>query len=164
MSGTIYWTQNTPLGGAAAPAKVATGTTVKSMIQMAVPSTVAVRIIEWGYSFDTPASASIINVELYGNATTLTAGSSGTFTPAEYSSFSTVPSLVVCRQAGSGAFTETTPTSYRPLDIQTVVPPAQYVKQWPLGREPQSNLSTFVVVRVTATVTCGMYCYILWEE
>ena len=30
MSGTLYWVQNTPLGGAAAPTKVATGTTIKA--------------------------------------------------------------------------------------------------------------------------------------
>ena len=164
MSGTLYWVQNTPLGGAAAPAKVATGTTIKSMLQLTVPATVAVRIVEWGFSFDTPASASIVNVELFGHLTALTTGSAGAFTPVEYGSFSGVAGLTTCLQAGSGAFTETTPTSYRPFDLQTVVPPVQYVKQWPLGREPQSNLSTFVGIRVTATVTCGMYAYILYEE
>ena len=164
MSGTLYWVQNTPLGGAAAPAKVATGTTIKSMLQMTIPSTVALRIVEWGCSFDTPASASIINVELFGTTTALTTGSAGSFTPIEYASFSGVAGLSTCLQAGSGAFTETTPSAVRTLDVQTIVPPAQYVKQWPLGREPQSNLSTYVRVRVTATVTCGMYSYIIYEE
>ncbi len=164
MSGTLYWVQNTPLGGAAAPGKVATGTTIKSMLQMTIPSSVAMRIVEWGCSFDTPASASIVNVELLGTTTVLTTGSAGSFTPVEYASFSGVPSLSTCLQAGSGAFTETTPAAYRPIDIQTVVPPVQYVKQWPLGREPQSNSTTYVRVRVTATVTCGMYAYILYEE
>ena len=164
MSGTLYWVQNTPLGGAAAPAKVATGTTVKSMLQLTIPSTVAIRIVEWGCSFDTPATASIINVELFGHLTALTTGSAGSFTPAEYGSFSGVPGLTTCLQAGSGAFTETTPTSYRPFDIQTIAPPAQYVKQWPLGREPQGNLSTLVGIRVTASVTCNMYTYIIYEE
>jgi hypothetical protein len=164
MSGTLYWVQNTALGGAAAPAKVATGTTIKSMIQIAVPSTVAVRIVEWGCSFDTPASASIINVELFGTTTALTHNTDVTFTAAEYASFSGVPSLTTCQVASGGTFTETTPAGYRPLDVQTIVPPAVYVKQWPLGREPQSNLSTWVRVRVTASVTCNMYSYILWEE
>ena len=164
MSGTLYWVQNTPLGGAAAPAKVATGTTIKSMLQMTIPSTVALRIVEWGCSFDTPASASIINVELFGTTTALTTGSAGSFTPIEYATFSGVAGLSTCLQAGSGAFTETTPSAVRTLDVQTIVPPAQYVKQWPLGREPQSNLSTYVRVRVTATVTCGMYSYIIYEE
>ena len=133
MSGTLYWVQNTPLGGAAAPAKVGTGTTVKSMLQLTIPSTVALRVVEWGFSLSTPATASIVNVELFGKITTLTTGSAGSFTPVEYGSFSGVVGLSTCLQAGSGAFTETTPTSYRPFDIQTVVPPVQYVKQWPLG-------------------------------
>ena len=164
MSGTLYWVQNTPLGGAAAPAKVATGTAIKSMLQLTIPSSVAVRIVEWGFSLDTPATASIANVELFGHLTTLTTGSAGSFTPVEYASFSAVPGLTTCLQAGSGAFTETTPTSYRPFDVQTVVPPINYVKQWPLGREPQSNLSTFVGIRVTASVTANMYAYIIYEE
>ena len=164
MSGTLYWVQNTALGGAAAPAKVKTGTTIKSMIQMAVPSTVAVRVVEWGCSFDTPATASIVNVELFGHLTALTHNTDVTFTAVEYGSFSAVPSLVVCQVASGGTFTETTPTSYRPFDVQTLVPPVSYVKQWPLGREPQSNLSTFVGVRVTASVTCNMYAYVIWEE
>ena len=164
MSGTLYWVQNTALGGAAAPVKVATGTAIKSMLQITVPSTVAIRIVEWGFSFDTPASASVINVELFGHLTTLTQNTAVAFTPVEYGSFSGVAGLSTCLAASGGAFTETTPTSYRPFDIQIVVPPVQYVKQWPLGREPQSNLSTFVGVRVTATVTCNCYAYILYEE
>ena len=164
MSGTLYWVQNTALGGAAAPAKVATGAAIKSMLQVTVPSTVACRIVEWGCSFDTPASASIVNVELFGTTTVLTTGSAGAFTPVEYSSFSGVSALTSCLQAGSGAFTETTPAAYRPIDIQTVVPPAQFVKQWPLAREPQTNFTTYVRIRVTATVTCNCYCWICWEE
>jgi len=164
VSGTLYWVQNTAQGGAAAPVKVATGTTIKSMIQIAVPSTVAVRIVEWGCSFDTPASASIIACELFGTTTALTHNTDVTYTALEYASFSAVPSLTTCQVASGGAFTETTPSAYRPFDWQLIVPPAQFVKQWPLGREPQSNLSTYVRVRVTASVTCNMAAYILWEE
>jgi hypothetical protein len=166
VSGTLYWVQstNTGAGLATAPTKVATGTALKSIMQITIPSTVACRIVEWGCSFDTPASASIINVELFATATILTVGSSGTYAPVEYGTFSGVPALTTCQQAGPGAFTEVTPVAYRPIDLQTIIPPAQYVKQWPLGREPQSNLSTFVRVRVTATVTCGMYAYIIYEE
>lgn len=161
MSGTLYWGQTGLAGGAAAPVKIATGTAVKTMLQISTPATVAVRIVEWGCSFDTPASASIINVELFGHTVAMTGGAA--YTPVEYSSFSGVPSLTTFLQA-STAFTEATPTAYRPFDLQTMVPPAQFVKQWPLGREPQSNFSTYVGIRVTATVTCNMYAYVIWEE
>jgi hypothetical protein len=164
MSGTLYWVQNAAFATTAAPVKVATGTAIKTMIQIGVPSTVAVKVVEWGCSFDTPASASIINVELFGCTGAASTGTA--ITPMEYGTFSGVPSLCV----GGAALTcwapgtEGTVAAYRPFDLQTIVPPAQYVKQWPLGREPQGNLSTFVRVRVTANVTCNMYAYIIWEE
>lgn len=164
MSGTLYWVQNCAQGGAAAPIKVATGATIKSMIQVLIPSTVACRVVEWGCSFDTPASASIINVELFGTTTALTHNTDVTYAPVEYGSFSGVTALTTCQAAAGGAFTETTPSAYRPCDLQTIVPPFNYVKQWPLGREFQSNVTTYIRVRVTATVTCGMYAYIIYEE
>ena len=108
------------------PVKIATGAAVKTMLQISTPSSVAARIVEWGCSFDTPASASIINVELFG--TTVGATSGTAITPTEYGKLSAVPSLTTCIWAPS---TEGTVANYRPMDLQTVVPPAQYVKQVP---------------------------------
>ena len=164
MSGTLYWVQNAAYPTTAAPVKVATGAAIKTLIQIGIPSTVAVRVIEWGISFDTPATASIIACELFGCTGAASTGTA--ITPVEYSSFSAVPSLCVggtaltCFSPG----TEGTVAAYRPMDWQLITPPAQYVKQWPLGREPQSNLSTFVRVRVTASVTCNAAAYVIWEE
>jgi hypothetical protein len=164
MSGTQYWVQNGAFATTAAPVKVATGTAVKTMIQVGVPSTVAVKVTAWGISFDTPATASIINAELFGCTGAASTGTA--ITPMEYGTFSAVPSLCVggtaltCWAPG----TEGTVAAYRPMDLATIVPPAVYVRDWPLGREPQTNLSTFVRVRVTATVTCNCYCWIIWEE
>ena len=76
------------------------------MLQLTIPSTVALRVVEWGFSLDTPATASIVNVELFGHLTTLTTGSAGSFTPVEYGSFSGVVGLSTCLQAGSGASTK----------------------------------------------------------
>jgi hypothetical protein len=164
MSGTLYWVQNAALPTTAAPVKVATGTSIKTLLQIGIPSTVAVRIVEWGISFDTPASASIIAVELFGCTGAVSGGTS--FTPVEFGTFSGVPSLCV-GGATATCFSPTgegTVAAYRPMDLQLITPPAQYVKQWPLGREGQQNLSTFVRVRVTASVTCNTYAYVIWEE
>ena len=159
MSGTLYIAMNAAYPTTAAPVKIATGTAVKTMLQISTPASVAARIVEWGCSFDTPATASIINVELFGTTVAATGGTG--ITPTEYSSFSGVPSLTTVTWAPS---TEGTVANYRPLDLQTIVPPYVYDKQWPLGREPQINLSQYVRVRVTASVTCNMYTWILWEE
>lgn len=164
MSGTIYQVQNALYPTTAAPVKVATGTAIKTLLQVAIPATVAVRVVEWGISFDTPASASAITTEFFSCTGAASTGTS--ITAFEYSSFSGVPSLCVggtaltCFSPG----TEGTVAAYRTCDLQLIVPPAIYVKQWPLGREFQSTLSTFLRVRVTASVTCNAFTYILWEE
>ena len=152
MAATIYQVQNAAYPTTAAPVKVATGAAIKTLLQIAVPaSTVSIRIVEWGISFDTPASASIIACELFGCTGAASTGTA--ITPTEYSSLSGVASLcpggaaLTCFSPG----TEGTVAAYRPFDLQLVVPPAQYVHQWPLGREPMTNVSTFVRVRVTAT-------------
>ena len=163
MSGTIYMAQNGAIQTTAAPAKIATGAAIKTMLQLATPSTVTARIVEWGISFDTPATASIINVEL---VQTDVAATVTTFTPEPYSDPNAVLSLCVGGTAATGfnATAEGTTTVTRTFDLQTIVPPAQYVHQWPLGREPVLPVSKFLRVRVTASVTCNCYCWILWEE
>jgi hypothetical protein len=162
MSGTLYWMMNAAIPTTAAPVKVATGTAIKTLLQVAIPSTVAIRVVEWGISLDTPASASIVACELFG--TTVVATGATAVVPTEYGSFSGVASLTAGTNTGFSPTGEGTVANYRPMDWQLVVPPAQYVKQWPLGREPQSNLSTFVRVRVTATVGCNAATYVVWEE
>ena len=164
MSGTIYWAGNATAPTTAAPVKVATGTAIKTLLQIGIPSNVALKIVEWGISFDTPASASIITAELF--ATTVAATGGTSLTPSTYNDLGAVPSLCV---GGTGATcfspgTEGTVANYRPVDWQLIVPPAQFVKQWPLGSEFQTNVTTFMRIRVTASVTANALCYILWEE
>lgn len=164
MSATIYWVQNAAFQTAAAPVKVATGTSIKTLLQVATPATVTARIVEWGISFDAPASASIVAVELFqANA----AGTGGTsITPQAYSDPNAVASLCVGGTAAT-CFSPATvsPTgTVRNFDLQLITPPAQYVKQWPLGREPVLPISNFLQVRVTASVTCNTLCYVIWEE
>jgi len=161
---TLYQVQNAAFPTTAAPVKVATGTSIKTLLQIGVPSTVAIKIVEWGISFDTPASAAIITAELFGCTGAASTGTS--ITPSEYSSFTGIASQC----AGGAALTcwspgtEGTVAAYRTFDLQLIVPPAQYVKLWPLGREPQANYSTFVRARVTSNVTCNALVYVIYEE
>jgi hypothetical protein len=160
----LFWVQNCAIQTTAAPVKVATGTSVKTLLQIGVPSTIAIRVVEWGISLDTPASASIVSAELF--ACTGAASTGTSITPSTYNDLGAVASQC----AGGAALTcfgptaEGTVAATRPFDLQLLTPPCTYVKQWPLGREPQTNVSTFVRVRVTASVTCNSYSYVIWEE
>jgi hypothetical protein len=49
------------------------------------------------------------------------------------------------------------------FDTQFVAPTNQYVKQFPLGREPVIELSKFGRIRVTAGAAVNAYCYMVVE-
>jgi hypothetical protein len=62
------------------------------------------------------------------------------------------------------AVTEGTVANYNAFDLQLVAPTGQYVKQWPLGREPSAALSTFVRIRVTAGADVNCHCYVIFKN
>lgn len=161
---TLYWVQNAAFQTTAAPVKVATGTAIKTLLQVATPSTQRIKIVEWGYSLDTPASASIVAVELVQTDVAATTGTA--ITPQPYDDPNDPPSFCV----GGTALTcfsptvEGSTTVTRSGGLHLVVPPYLYEKQWPLGREWSVPVSRFLRVRMTATVTCNVYTYLVWEE
>jgi hypothetical protein len=160
----LYWAQSCAFSTTAAPVKVATGTAIKTLLQVATPSTERIKVVEWGISFDAPASASVIACELVQTDVAATTGTS--ITPAPYDD----PNLPASLCVGGAAATcfqpsvEGSTTVTRPGDLQLIVPPYTYVKQWPLGREFGVPVSKFLRVRVTASVTCNAYAYVIWEE
>ena len=164
MSGTLFAVYNGALPTTAALVKVTTGTAIKTMLQVATPSTVTIKVVEWGISFDGSAAATPIEVELIQTdvAATVTA-----VTPEPYNLVSDAPaSLCVGGTAATGytASAEGTITATRILDAQLISPTNQYVKQFPLGREPFIPVSKFLRIRVTAAAAVNAYCYIVWEE
>ena len=161
---TLYWAQNCAFSTTAAPVKVATGTAIKTHLQVATPATQRIKIVEWGFSLDTPASASIVAVELVQTDVAATTGTA--ITPQPYDDANDPPSFCI----GGTALTcfqptvEGSTTVTRAGALKLIVPPYDYEKQWPLGREFSVPVSRFLRIRMTATVTCNAYCYIIWEE
>jgi hypothetical protein len=150
----------------AAVSKVSTGTTLKTLLQIAPPSTLNLRVVEWGISFDGSSAATPIQCELVetSGAATVTALSSadavllndpgGLGTQLTFGTTST----------GITASGEGTPSTSRLLDYQLVAPTNQYVIQYPLGHEPLVQASKFLRVRVTAGASVGAICYVVWKE
>src|SRR6266536_3630244 len=60
----VFSVVNGAAGNAAAPVKVTTGTTIKTMLQLATPATKAITVISWWVSFDGTAAATPIACEL----------------------------------------------------------------------------------------------------
>lgn len=159
-----YFVGNFAIPTTAAPVKVATGTAIKTLLQLATPSTAEIKIINWGISFDGNAAATPIQVELFGTTVAATAGTS--ITPQTWGNTNGPASLCV---GGTGATcfspgTEGTVANYRPLDLQLIMGTNGFDKQFPLGREPMVAISQFVRIRVTAGASVNCHCWIIWEE
>lgn len=162
---TLYFIQNAVRPTAAAPVKQPTGTAVRTMLQIATTTTQGLYIVEWGISFDGSAAATPIEVELFGctgaatMSTALAAADVQNMTDANGPAVAVLQFGTALTAFATAAATEGTVANYRPFDEQLIAPTSQYVKQWPLGREPEIAASQFVRVRVTApaTVNCKIY-------
>jgi len=160
----LYFAANGAIPTTAAQVVVSTGTAIKTLLQIATPATTDIKIIEWGISFDGSAAAAGIKTELFGTTVAATSGTS--LTPTVWGNPNAPASLCV---GGTGATcfspaTEGSAANVRMFDVQLIQPTTQYIKQYPLGREPWIAVSQFIRVRVTAAAAVNCYCYIIWDE
>jgi hypothetical protein len=160
--------QNGAMPTTAAPVKVTTGTAIKTMLQIKLPSGVQGKIIEWGVSFDGSAAATPIECELVETgsvAATVTAFVSNDITRMDPNDIDPTTAIVTVGTAASGytASAEGTVTATRELDFQLVAPTNQYIKQFPLGREPGFGNANILRIRVTAGAAVNCYCYVVVE-
>jgi len=164
--GTLYIATTGAAPTTAASVLVATGTAIKTLLQVATPSTRSIKIVEWGISFDgsaaaTPGKCELIQTDV---AATVTAHVAAGVQP--YDDEGAPASVMTLGTAATGynASAEGTTTVSRYGDLQLLPPTAPYVKQWPLGREFKVGVSKFLRVRVTFGTTVNAYAYIIWEE
>lgn len=162
--GILYVAYNGAAGTAAAPVKVTTGTAIKTLLQIATPTTTQIKVVEWGISFDgAPSAIQCELVDTAAIAATVTAHvAAGVQT---YDDPNAPASLMTLGTAATGytASAEGTVVAARTGDLQ-IVSGNQYIKQFPLGREFKVGISRFLRVRVTAAVAVNASCYVVWEE
>ena len=163
----LYLITNGALPAAAAPVAVTTGTAIKTLLQLK-PFNRA-RIVEWGISFDGSAAAAPIKVELLETGTvfaTVTASVDADIVKYEGTdqAVASVMGLTLGTAAtGYTASAEGTVTTSRLFDVQYVAPTNQYVKQFPLGREPCLVIGNSCRIRVTAAAAVNAYCYMVLD-
>jgi hypothetical protein len=162
----LYFAANGPAPTTAAQVPVTTGTAIKTLLQLATPSTETLRVVEWGISFDGSVAATPIRCELIQTnvAATVTAHVAAGVPPFNHANAPASMLTLGTAATGYTATAEGTITSTKMFDVQFVAPTGQYVKQFPLGREPELGVSLFLRVRVTAAAAVNAYCYIIWEE
>jgi hypothetical protein len=171
MAAKTYMVYNGPDVTTAAPAKVTTGTAIKTMLQL--KASVPLRVIEWGCSFDGTAAATPGVVELVDTGTvaaTVTAFATGDVqtygdpnAPANTSGTSGVPLNLGTAASGYTASAEGSTTVTRQGDLQLIAPTSQYLKQWPLGREFEVAAGDILRVRMTFGTAVNALCYVVFE-
>lgn len=167
----IYKIYNGPMQTTAAPAKVATGTSIKTLMQIKPSSTIQAKILEWGISFDGSAAATPGVVELIETdvaATSLTAYVANDITKFDSDALQGGDPTTNLLQVGTSASgytagSEGSITVTRDFDVQLIAPSSQYVFQFPLGREPVIRTDKFMRVRVTFGTTVNALCYVLLQ-
>lgn len=155
----------------AAFATVTTGTAIKTMLQVKPSATLPLKIVEWGISFDGSAAATPIKVELIETnvAATVTASAAADITKLDGQALAAGDVTTNIIQVGttSTGYTATSEgsiTAIRNLDApQFIAPTNQFIKQFPLGREPVVQVSQFARIRVTAGAAVNAYCYMIVE-
>jgi hypothetical protein len=159
-----FWAGNGVEPTTASRVAVATGTAIKTLLQIAPPSTKEIIPVAWGIAFDGITNAVPGILELIETDVAATGGTS--LTPTPYSNPNGPASLCV----GGAALTcfsptgEGTITAVRTADVQFVAPTNQYGLQWPLGREFRVRASKFLRVRAKFAATVNAIVWVQWEE
>lgn len=142
--------------------EVATGTALKTLLQVATPSTTDIRILGWGCSFDGVAPTNpagklqLVDVNVAATVTTLT--------PEKWGSDDNPASLCVGGASATGynASAEGSITGSRILDPQNIHPQSGYAVWFPKG--PKVKASRFVRVRAHFSVDINAVPWVVWEE
>ncbi len=170
MTAKTYAVMNGAAPGAAATVVGTTTTQIKTHIQLATNTTTpAIRYVEWWAEFDGSTAATPIKVELIrhtgGAQTTLTAYVAGDIAKVNDPNAPTSSIQLGTALSGySNTTTEVTPTGAVSLETHFVPPTSGIYVQFPLGREPEIQVSAFSRLRTTATAGVNIYAGLMWEE
>jgi hypothetical protein len=165
-----YKVWNGPAPTTAAQQSVTTGTAIKTMLQVATPSTRQIQLIAWGFSVDDPPGADAV-VELLQTdvAATVTAHVASGIQPLDPNG---TPSLCVGGTALTGytASVEGATTASRTFDTVSLSSvsgesPLTYTYQWMPDERPIVAVSRFLRVRATTPTTAvDMRCWVVFNE
>lgn len=164
----IAW--NGPMPTTAAQASVTTGTSIKTMLQIATPSTRRLQVVAWGFTLDDPPGADgVIELLTTDNGATVTAHVASGVQPVDPGD---PASLVTLSTTATGytSTSENTPTVTRVFDTVSLNGAGSIEAQFKHerfylpGRGPIVPVSTFLRIRATTPTTASdMRCWIRWE-
>lgn len=154
----------------AAQASVTTGTAIKTMLQIATPSTRQIQLIAWGFSIDDTSGADgVVELLQVDVAATVTAHVAAGVQPLDPNAPASLMTLGTSA-TGYTATAEGTPTASRVFDAislsaTTSESPYTYVYQWMPDERPIIAVSKFLRVRATTPTTAvDLRTWIVWDE
>ena len=159
-----------PAPTTAALAALTTNTAIHTLLQIATPSTRAISVLSWGFSFDDPPGAdAVCELVTTDVAATVTAHVASGVMPLDPNG---AASLMTLSTSGTGynASAEGTPTSCRVHDVVSLSSasgesPLVYTYQFMPDERPVVGVSKFLRVRVTTPTTgVGARCWVVWDE
>jgi hypothetical protein len=152
-----YIAFNAAVPTTAAMTAVATGTAIKTLLQVTAPSTRRLTVVRWGITFT--GSPSAIQVELI-HTTTVAGGSPTAVTP----TILTDGAPASLATAGFSPSSEgTVVATTRVFDTQ-ILSTNNYSYEFSLGREPILPVSGVLRVRTTSAASVSATCWVAWEE
>jgi len=164
---------NGPAPGAAQQLAVTSGTSIKTMLQLATPSTKSIIVNAWGITHDghascTSASAELVVVEDPATVTAFSTSGVNDITRFQPNDDETLLSLGTIL-SGYTSTSENTASlaTVDVLDSVYLVPTTadRHIMQWPLGEQPIVAASRFLRVRVTmAGNATNVRTWIEWTE
>lgn len=160
-----YMTYNGPMVTTGAYVPVATGTAIKTLLQVKAPALAP--MIVWGVGIDfdgtgtTPVKCELIDTGTV--AATVTAHVAAGVQPY---GLSTIASQVQLSASGTGytSTAEGTITATRYGSINSILPGNGDRNEWSLGREFVVPPGNIVRIRVTAAASVNAVCWMRWDE
>jgi hypothetical protein len=155
----------------AAQQSVTTGTAIKTMLQVATPSTRQLQIISWGYSIDDyPGADGVIELLQTDVAATVTAHVAAGVQPLDPNAPASLMTLGTSA-TGYTASAEGSITATRVFDAQSLDTtagsngPLSYSYQFMPDERPILAVSRFLRVRATTPTTAvDLRCWVVWDE
>lgn len=167
-----YEVWNGPMPTTAAQQAVTTGTTIRTMLQLATPSTRQVQLISWGFSMDDPAGADgvveLLQTDVAATVTAHVASGVGPLDPNAPASLLTLGTSAT----GYTASAEGAPAATRVFDVVSLSSVSAeaaaamvYYYQWMPDERPIVAVSRFLRVRATTPTTAvDMRCWVRYDE
>lgn len=166
-----YLIGNGPMQTTAAFAKVGTGTSIKTLLQIKPSATLAMKVIEWGFSADgsaaaTPGIVELIETDVAATVTAAVANDITKYDAAALMGGDPTTNLIQVGTTSTGytSSNEGSVAAVRNLaGPQLIAPTTQFVQQFPLGAEPLVQIAKFLRIRVTFGTSVNALCYAIIE-